>query len=180
MKVQILYTSLTGCTEKVARAIYSGLSGVEKSIHDLKEGVPALDGDILLLGYWGMLGGPSEEMQAFLKTVEGKAVGVFCTLGYYADTAHARQTLETGLSLVKEKNEVIGGFVCNGAVSRKLIEGQGKGRGLPPTEQKELRWEITADHPTQAECALAAERFRERIHLYTRCRDLGIPFQSIL
>ena len=93
----------------------------------MQDGAPVLDGDILLLGYWGMVGGPCEEVKNFMKTVEGKAVGVFCTLGYYADSAHARQTLETGLGLVKDRNEVIGGYVCNGAVSQKLIDGQGKG-----------------------------------------------------
>lgn len=180
MKVQIIYTSLTGCTRKVAQAIYDGLPTENKSIHDLKDGIPTIDGDIVLLGYWGMVGGPNKETKAFLETIEGKTVGIFCTLGYYADSAHARQTLETGLNLVKDRNEVIGGYVCNGAVAQNLIDGQGKGGNPVPTEQKELRWEIIKNHPTEAECALAAERFRERIHLYTRCKELNIPFQSIL
>ena len=126
MKVQVLYASLTGCTKKVAQAIFDAVPGEDKSLHDLAEGVPPLDGDILLMGYWGISGGPNPEMQDFLKTVTGKAVGIFCTLGYYADSAHGRETLETGLNLVKDRNEVLGGFVCNGAVSKALREGQGK------------------------------------------------------
>lgn len=180
MNVQILYTSLTGCTRKVAQAIYDGIPGEDKSIHDLADGIPPITGDILLLGYWGVSGGPDKDTAEFLKTVSGKAVGVFCTLGYYADTAHARKTLETGLNLVKDRNEVIGGYVCNGAVAKHLITSQGKVPGQLPTEQKEIRWEIAASHPTPAECALAAERFRERIYLYTRCRELGIPFKPVL
>lgn len=180
MKVQIIYSSLTGCTKKVAEAIYQGIDAEEKSIHDLKDGAPVLDGDIILLGYWGISGNPNDEMKAFLQTVQGKAVGVFCTLGYYADSAHARQTLEAGLNLVKEKNEVIGAYICNGAVSKALIDGQGKGGVHTPTEQKEIRWEIIKSHPTQAECALAAERFNERIRLYTRCKELKIAFTSVL
>lgn len=70
--------------------------------------------------------------------------------------------------------------MCNGAVAQNLIDGQGKGGVHTPTEQKELRWEMIQDHPTAAECGLAAERFRERIHLYARCRELQIPFSSIL
>lgn len=180
MKVQVIYSSLTGCTKKVANAIYNGIDAEQKTIHDLKDGAPVLDGDIILCGYWGISGNPNDEMKAFLKTIKGKAVGIFCTLGYYADSAHGRQTLEAGLNLVKENNEVIGGFVCNGAVAQNLKDGQGKSGVHTPTEQKELRWEMVQNHPTNAECALAAERFNERIKLYTRCKELKIEFTSIL
>ncbi len=175
MKVQIIYSSLTGCTKKVANAIFNGIDVEQKTIHDLKDGAPALDGDIILLGYWGISGYPNDDMKNFLQTVKGKAVGIFCT-----DSAHARQTLEAGLNLVKENNDVIGAFVCNGAVSQGLIDGQGKGGVHIPTEQKEIRWEMIKNHPTPAECALAAERFNERIKLYTRCKELNIDFTSVL
>ena len=180
MKIQIVYASLTGCTRRVASAIYNQLPTQEKSIHNLVDGIPVLDGDIILFGYWGTGGAPCQEMQSLLRSVKDKAVGIFCTLGYYADSAHARETLESGIHLVKDRNQVIGGYVCNGAVARNLQEAQGLGGEHIPTQQKELRWEMTAGHPTKAECDLAAERFRERITLYCRCRELGIPFQSIL
>lgn len=180
MKVQVIYSSLTGCTKRLATAIFNGLNVAEKSIHDLKNGAPTLDGDIILLGYWGISASPNDEMKAFLQTVHGKVVGIFCTLGYYADSAHARETLEAGLNLVKDDNEVIGAYVCNGAVSQTLIDGQGKDGIHTPTEQKEIRWEMIKSHPTKAECALAVERFNERIQLYTRCKELNIPFSSIL
>lgn len=180
MKVQIIYSSLTGCTKRLATAIFNGLDVEQKSIHDLKDGMPILDGDVVLLGYWGISGNPNDEMKAFLQTVQGKAVGIFCTLGYYADSSHARQTVEAGLELVKEHNEILGSFVCNGAVAQNLIDGQGKGGAPVPTEQKELRWEMIKNHPTPAECALAAERFQERITLYQRAKDFEIPFCSIL
>lgn len=180
MEVQIIYSSLTGCTKKVANAIYDGIVVEQKTVHDLRDGTPILDGDIILLGYWGISAGPNDEMKAFLQTLRGKVVGIFCTLGYYADSAHARQTLEAGLDLVKDNNEIIGSFVCNGAVSQKLIDEQGKGGVHTPTEQKEIRWEMIKNHPTAAECALAAERFNERIMLYKRCKELNIAFSSVL
>ena len=180
MKVQVIYASRTGCTKKLAQAIYRGIPGNDKSIHDLKDGIPELDGDILLLGYWGIRGGPDEETRKFLSGIKGKAVGIFCTLGYYCDSAHGYDTLRWGMDHLKADNQIIGGYVCSGAVASALKRGQGKQPGQLPTEQKEIRWEIGASHPTRAECDLAAERFRERIHLYTRCKALGIPFQSVL
>ena len=180
MKVQVIYFSLTGCTERLAKAIFEAVPGENKSIHNLADGIPTLDGDILLLGYWGVSGGPCDEVKTFLQTVSGKAVGVFCTLGYYADSAHAFDTVQTGVKLLQGRNEIIGSYICNGAVAGNLKEGQGKSEGAQPTEQKELRWEMTANHPTPAECTLGAERFRERIRLYTRAKQLHIPFSSIL
>ena len=50
MKIQVIYSSLSGCTKKLAQGIYDGLGDVEKSIHDLAEGEPALDSDILQIG----------------------------------------------------------------------------------------------------------------------------------
>ena len=180
MKVQVIYSSITGCTKRLAEAVYNGVTADEKSIHDLKDGTPVLDGDIIFLGYWGKNGLPNNEMKAFLNTIKGKVVGIFCTLGYYADSEHAFDTVRAGIDMVKENNEVICSYVCNGAVSKQLIDGQGKGTPHVPNEQKEIRWEVIHSHPTKAECDLAAERFNERIYLYNRCKELNIPFTSIL
>ena len=180
MNVQVIYASRTGCTRKLAQAIYQGLPTESKSIHDLSEGIPEITGDIVLLGYWGIAGGPDPETKKFIASIKGKAVGIFCTLGYYADSDHGRNTLKTGFDLVKEDNRIIGGFVANGAVASYLKKSQGKDESSVPTEQKELRWEMVASHPTEAECALAAERFRERVTLYEKCCSLGIPFQTVV
>lgn len=94
MKVQIIYSSLSGCTRKVAEGIYHSLIGVDKSIHDLKDGEPVLNGDILLLGYWVDKGGPNEQMHAFLEKLKGRTVGIFCTLAFYADSEHGYQSLK--------------------------------------------------------------------------------------
>ena len=178
MNVQIIYTSLTGSTRHLATAIYEGLKVEEKSIHDLKDGVPTLDGDVILFGYWGANALPDEKMTELLHSVKGKAVGVFATLGYYADSFHAFDTAKTGVDYLKEENLILGSYVCNGAISPSLMEDH----KIPehPTLQKHLRWEMTESHPTKAECDLAVERFNERIHMYERGKALGIDLSSIL
>lgn len=183
MKVQVIYSSLGGCTKKLAQGIYDGLGDVEKSIHDLAEGEPALDGDILLLGYWVDKGGPNAQMKAFMDKLEGKTVGVFCTLAYWADAAHGTGSLTAGIDAVKEKNTVIGGYVCNGHISDKMIESF---RNSPrdshhsATPESELRWKLMAAHPTAAEIALGAERFRERVELYGMFQENKLTFRSIV
>ncbi len=181
MKVQVIYSSLSGCTRRLAQGIYEGLKVEEKSIHDLKEGAPTLDGDVILLGYWVDKGGPDEAMAAFLKTIEGKKVGVFCTLGFWADSVHAQQSLHRGVELLKEKNTVLGGYVCNGVLSASIMESfrQRKDGPHSASPASEARWEVMKDHPTQCEIALAAERFNERLKLLELLSAQGLECASI-
>jgi len=181
MKVQIIYSSLSGCTKRLAKGIYDGLNTQDKTLHDLNNGEPKLTGEVILLGYWVDKGGPNEQMQKVMKQVEGKKVGVFCTLGFWADSVHAQQSLHNGVELVKEKNTVIGGYVCNGALSQPMIDAFRTRIGGPhsATPASETRWAILKDHPTQNEINLAAERFNERLTLLDRLEQQGIEFKAI-
>ena len=181
MKVQIIYSSLSGCTKRLAEGIYEELNVEAKEIFDLNDGEPVLDGDIILLGYWVDKGGPNAQMKAFMETVEGKKVGVFCTLGFWADSTHAQSSLHNGVELLKEKNTIIGGYVCNGALSQKMIEAFRARTSGPHSANpaSEARWEIMKEHPTRNEIALASERFNERIEMLKRLSDIGEEFSSI-
>lgn len=182
MKVQIIYSSLSGKTKKLAEGIYNGLEGNDKSIHDLKEGIPALDGDIILLGYWVDKGGPNDEMKALMESLENKVVGVFCTLAYFVDSTHGYESVMKGVELVKDKNTVLGSYVCNGALSEELIENfrkAPKGGHHSATPQSEKRWEMMKKHPTELDIALAVERFNERITLYSMFSKEDLEYKSI-
>lgn len=183
MKVQIIYSSLSGKTKRLAEAISAGITEADTwTLHNLKDEEPELDGDIILLGYWVDKGGPEKKMQEFMKKVSGKAVSIFCTLGFYADSAHANQSVNAGIDIVKKNNTIIGSYVCNGALSEQIIEmfrkngTQGTHSASP---ENEIRWSIMASHPTKAECELGAERFRERIEIYRQFQEKGLPFKSI-
>lgn len=112
MKIEIIYTSLSGCTRDLAVGVAQGLDNHEVALYDLAQGQPPLKGDILLLGYWVDKGGPDPAMSQLLSSLEGRTVGLFCTLAYFSDTAHAQQALANGVKLVEERNTVIGGYVA--------------------------------------------------------------------
>lgn len=181
MKVQVIYSSLSGCTRRLAEGIYEGLNVEDKEIFDLDNGEPVLDGDVILLGYWVDKGGPNVQMKAFMEKVEGKKVGVFCTLGFWADSTHAQGSLHNGVELLKERNTIIGGYVCNGALSQKMIEAFRARTSGPHSANpaSEARWEIMKEHPTQNEITLAAERFNERIEMLKKLNELGVEYSSI-
>ncbi len=183
MKVQIIYSSLSGNTKKLSEGIYKNIQIQDKSIHDIKDGVPKIDSDIILCGYWVDKGGPTEEMMQFMKIVENKAVGVFCTLAAFADSFHGKKSLDKGIELLKDKNTIIGSYVCNGALSPKLIEqfrNMPKNNTFSITPESELRWEMMKSHPTDAEILLASERFNERILLYSKIKEKGLEYKSVL
>ncbi|MDO4355254.1 MAG: flavodoxin family protein [Clostridia bacterium] len=181
MKVQVIYSSLSGCTRRLAEGIYAAIEAEEKQIWDLKDGEPELDGDVILLGYWVDRGGPGEAMSRFMAKVTGKHVGVFCTLAFWADSAHAHSALHNGVQLLEPNNTVIGGYVCNGSLSQSMIQAF-RQRGSGPhsaSPANEARWEVMKDHPTSSEIALAAERFGERLRLLEKLTAVGEAFPSI-
>lgn len=181
MKVQIIYSSLSGCTRRLAEGIYQGLGEAEKSIHDLNDGEPTLDGDVLLLGYWVDKGGPNEEMKRLMAKVEGKQVGLFCTLAFWADSSHAQASLKNGADLLKERNTILGGYVCNGHISQEMINAFRARKEGPhsATPASEARWALMREHPTACEIALGAERFNERIRLAETLKRQGLEPASI-
>lgn len=183
MNIQIIYSSLTGCTQRLAQGIFDGITDHEKSIHNLEDGVPTLDGDLILLGYWVDKGGPNPEMKALMESLEGKIVGVFATLAYFVDTSHGVNSIMSGITAIKEKNVVLGSYVCNGALDPNLIEKFKKGRdnsSLTLSPEKELRWEMMKNHPTPCEIALGSERFNERIQLFAQFMEHDLDYNSLV
>ena len=182
MKVQIVYSSLSGCTRRLADGIFAALPVADKQIFDLAQGEPALDADVVLLGYWVDKGGPNAAMKAFMEKLSGKTVGVFCTLAFWADSAHAHASLAAGAVLLKEKNCLLGGYVCNGAMSQAMIDrfrAAGTSGPHSASPASEARWALLKGHPTEAEIALAAERFGERIRLLETLQSQGLEYASI-
>ena len=122
--------------------------------------------DIVLAGYWVDKGGPNTEAAEYLKNISGKKVGLFATLAFWPDSEHAYNSILNGEKLVKENNHIIGKYICQGAIDPKMIEIFAKmpeGNPHRPTPEKEKRYAISAKHPSQADIAVAAEMFCERI-----------------
>lgn len=166
MKVLVTYSSKTGNTKKLAEGIYTGLGEMEKEILPMSE-VKSLDSyDVVLAGYWVDKGGANQEAAQFLETIEGKKVGVFATLAFWPDSEHGFGAIKAGEDLVKEKNHVIGKFICQGKIDSRILEmfkKMPKDNPHYPTPEKHKRHLISANHPSAADIACAAELFKERI-----------------
>lgn len=166
MKVLVTYSSKTGNTKKLAEGIFEGIGNVEKEIFPMKEVANLENYDIILAGYWVDKGGPNEEAKKFLETIENKKVGLFATLAFWPDSEHAYNAILNGEKIVKDKNHVIGKYICQGKIDEKLIEVFEKmpeGNPHRPTPEKRKRYKISANHPSNADISVAAEMFKERI-----------------
>ena len=181
MKVQVMYHSLSGCTEKLARGIFEGLECEEKSLHNLADGMPEIDGDVILLGYWVDQAGPCRPVREVAERLEGRHVGLFCTMAFWCEASHGTTALHNGALCVQDRNTVIGGIAVNGHMSEEMISmfrsmGAGPHSANPASE---ARWEFMKHHPTRCEIALAAERFNERIQLLEILRKKNVAFPGI-
>ncbi len=194
MKFGIVYSSLTGCTKRVAEALYAGLdqlkaypeiSQIEKSIDNFRNKPDVSDADIVALGYFVSQASMEDDLKKFLPNLKGKRVFVFCTLAYFAESEHAFKSIQSGVNLVKAAGaEVIGSYVCNGALAPDIIArfksiAESKMEENWPmhhhhafTPEKGLRYELFKKHPTKLECELASERFNERVILSEKILNL--------
>ena len=99
----------------------------------------------------------------FIKKLRDKRVAVFATLGAYADSEHARKCIENIISLFDKSCDVVGSFICQGAVSQKMIDMMTK--MFPsghPHAMNEARIKRLADgksHPDEKDLQNAREYF---------------------
>jgi len=121
MKVLVAYYSLSGNTEKVARAIFEAIEA-EKEIKPVKE-VQSTDGyDILFIGFPVQAHSVPEAAQPLIRNLKaGQKVAFFSTHGSLRGGQLARQAFEDALGLAA-KATVLGHFGCRGKVDPRIIE----------------------------------------------------------
>ena len=101
-----------------------------------------------------------------MKRIKNKRVGIFATLGAYPDSNHGFNSLVKGEDLLKENNEIIGKYICQGAVDSNLIEAFKKldsNNYHAITDEKLRRYKIAKLHPNEAEILSASILFKERL-----------------
>ncbi len=151
MKSLIVYSSLTGNTEKVATAISQVLP--EAHFCRVDDAPDNKDFDVIIIGYWVDKGLPDTKILNYIPTIQNKKVVLFGTLGAYPHSDHAKDCMAKAKALVEEQegNEVIDSFICMGKVDPKLLErmAQMTNNAHPMTEERRLRIEEGNKHPNE-------------------------------
>lgn len=123
MKVAIIYSSRTGNTEKLAKAMFSK-SSEETEIYDINNIPPLESFDIVFLGFWVYKGSVDPKMSKVIQNIENKNVAFFGTLGAYPDSEHAQKVINN-VNEILEKNNVLGSFLCQGRVDSAIQKKHG-------------------------------------------------------
>ncbi|MDR1051668.1 MAG: flavodoxin family protein [Deltaproteobacteria bacterium] len=160
MDTLIVYSSLTGNTEKVAGAIHGAIEG--STLCKVGEAPDAEGFELVVVGFWVDRGEPDAKTKAFLEKVKNKKTAFFFTLGAYPHSEHADDVARvTGELLAGNGNTVLGSYRCQGKVDPVLLERMKK--MLPPdhphaqmTDERKARLEEAARHPNEDDCRAAA------------------------
>ncbi|MFV0519312.1 MAG: flavodoxin family protein [Lachnospirales bacterium] len=159
--ITVIYSTITGNTEKVAKSIYESLK-VEKEIFNINDIAQKNfeKSDIIILCYWCSRGTADSKTLGFLDKVKNKKIIAVGTLGAYVESEHGQKMAERVKEKVMEKNEYIGKFVCRGKIDPKRTE---KRLSLPKTDKHFLDEEgykrhlSSRVHPTQEDLSNAID-----------------------
>ncbi|MCG9969437.1 flavodoxin family protein [Pelotomaculum terephthalicicum JT] len=162
MKVLLTYSSRTGNTEKVAKAIQEVVPA-DTAFSQISGAPPPEEFDMVVVGFWIDKGKPNQEALDYLSTLKNKKTAFFCTMGAHPDSPHGQKYIKEARTLFQE-NQLVGEFACQGKIDEKLIE---TFKAFPPghphalTEESMKRFEIASNHPDEADLDRARETFRE-------------------
>lgn len=164
MKTLVVYSSLTGNTQKVAEAVAEALPGCE--LHPVESAPAPDDFDMVAVGYWVDKGMPDARAQAYMRSVRNKKVALFGTLGAWPDSEHAKDCVSRSEAVVGAPelgNTVLGSFICQGRVDPKVVAAMQKMAGdvHPMTPERKARLEEAARHPDGEDCRRARGVFAE-------------------
>jgi flavodoxin len=159
----IVYSSKTGNTRKLAQGIHRNL--LERGlvppprIGAVEENPDPAGADWVLVGFWADRGNADQKALGYIKSLEGRRVGLFGTLGAYPDSDHAGDIAKKVSAAAAEKNTVLGCFLCQGRIDPALTE---RFKSLPPdnphamTEERMKRHLEAAKHPSEKDIEAAA------------------------
>ncbi len=134
--VTVVYSSLTGNTEKVARAIFSEIDSDKKIVKINDVNVNELnESDIIISCYWCARGTADKKTIDLIENLKGKKIIAVGTLGAYDDSEHALKMKSRVKELVEKENEFLGEFACRGKIAEERTE---RRRKLPQTDKHYL------------------------------------------
>lgn len=161
MNVLVTYHTRTGNTKMIADAVAEAWKTEAIAIG---EELNADAADVIAVGFWVDRGTANKEAAEFIKTLRGKKVAFFATLGADPKSQHALDSLKNAAALLDGSNEVVGNFICQGKIDPKLIEAMAKfpqGHPHAMDEARRARHKAASTHPDEKDVADAKATFLE-------------------
>ena len=119
MKKAIVFSSTSGNTQKLAKAIYTTIG---EEIYCGEPNESALDADMIFVGSWTIGATCTKEIKEFIEKLENKKVFIFMNAGYGSTEEFFAPIINSVKALVKPSNEIIGEFICQAKVSEAKMD----------------------------------------------------------
>lgn len=122
MKYQVIYTSKTGNTEKIAKKIFEVLPGMEKDIVRFEPGMQISDAEIVFVGFWINRGTCSMDLLDYISQLHGKKIALFGTCGMGTDDAYYKKLTDEIEAWLPDDSICMGTFMCQGKMPMSVRE----------------------------------------------------------
>lgn len=120
IKYKVVFTSKTGNTEKLAKAVYEAIGDSSKDIERISEQTGTDDAQVYLIGFWVDRGSCSLEIMDFLDELDEKQIILFGTCGSDPDAEYCRR-IETNIqAFIPDGNEYLGLYLSQGKMPMKI------------------------------------------------------------
>lgn len=120
MKNAIVFSTVSGNTEKLAETIKEAIGGAD---YFGKVSDEALEAETVYIGSWTTAFSCTPDVKEFIGKLKGKKVFLFMTAGYGSSEEFFAPIIKSVEDLVDSSNEIIGTFICQGKVSEAKQKG---------------------------------------------------------
>ena len=122
MNYQVVFTSKTGNTKKIAEVIYISIDSSNKSIYELEPGKVDYSADVYFVGFWINRGSCSIDILNMLSDMHGKKIALFGTCGS-TNVSDYYKTIESEIdAFIPDDSEYLGMFLCQGKMPVQVRE----------------------------------------------------------
>ena len=146
-KYSIVYSSRTGNTEFLARAIREALP---------QESCEYFGPAERFIDFWTDKGACDSDTSLFLNAVHNKRIFLFGTAGFSGNDSYYEAILTQVKELIDPSNRILGAFLCQGKmpapVRRRYEELLRQNPGDSKVRQLLENFDRAADHPNAADC----------------------------
>ena len=169
----IVYSSVTGNTKQIAKAMYSAFAENEADIFSIKDvdKIVLDDYDYIAVGYWLTRGAPDRAVQQLLSEISGKTVVLFQTHGAEIGSEHAVTAFARAASRLGNDCDVLGTFSSQGKINPALLarrqNSADKNDPHAANERNRKRWENAAKHPDENDLQRAKDFISAMKHKLT-------------
>lgn len=151
MNILILYSSVTGNTEYLAKNLKSSEHTLTcLPVYPFPKN---FEYDIIFLGFWVYRGAPDPRMIRVMRGLKGKNIALFGTLSAYPHSEHAQKVISRARDYLKG-NTILGSFLCLGRLEQKRYQRKltNPGSKHPLTAERKERLSEGQKHPNQEDC----------------------------